>query len=99
MQALASYDQAIRLFQQGRLQEAVHSLEQAIRFRPDFADAHCNLANILSYQGRLDEAVVSYRRALELVPHFTIAHSNLGNVLKAGFLATGDRYFRTWQPS
>ena len=62
-QALASYDQAIGLFKQGRLQEAVHSLEQAIQFRPDFAEAHCNLANILSYQGRLDEAVVSYRRA------------------------------------
>jgi tetratricopeptide (TPR) repeat protein len=73
--------QAIELAQQGRLDESLDSFRQAIRLRPDFAEAHSNLGNVYLYQQKLEEAVSSYETALRLQPDFAAAHSNLGHCL------------------
>jgi tetratricopeptide (TPR) repeat protein len=80
-QATAYNEKAIQYFHEGRLEDAVAALQQALRLQPDFADAHGNLGNVFYYQGRHDEAVASYRRAIELRPTSGIFHSNLGNIL------------------
>lgn len=41
-------------------------MRQAIRLKPDLADAHCNLGYILLQQGRFGEALPSLRRGHEL---------------------------------
>ena len=58
-----------------------HGFEQAIALRPDFADAHNNLGNVLLSQGKLDEAAARYEHALALRPDYAEAHNNLGIIL------------------
>ena len=48
----------------------------------NFAEAHCNLGNILKEQGKFDEAAACYQRALVLRPAYVNALNNLGNTLK-----------------
>ena len=41
---------------------------EAIRLKPDYAEAHNNLGIALTDQGKLDEAVAEYREAIRLKP-------------------------------
>ena len=67
----------------GQLDEAVASFRNAVKFQPDFAEAHSNLGNALIELGQFDSAAASCRRAMELQPDFAEAHNNLGNALIA----------------
>ena len=60
-----------------RLDEAVDCFRRALEFRPGYAEAHYNLANIYVRQARPDEAIDAYRRALELAPNLLMAYNNL----------------------
>jgi tetratricopeptide (TPR) repeat protein len=57
-------------------------LRRALEFKPDYPEAHYNLANIFGAEGRLDDAVLHYRRAVALAPNYSNAHNNLGAVLE-----------------
>lgn len=73
---------------QGRLNESVQLLAEALRVNPDHPDAHNNLGSALKGLGDLDGAIASYREAVRLNPSFVDAHQNLGRALKeAGRLA------------
>jgi Tfp pilus assembly protein PilF len=50
-----------------RLSEA--SFREAIRIKPDYADAHGNLANLLAQTGRETEAQAEFDRTLRLRPN------------------------------
>src|SRR5436309_7036528 len=52
--------------QQGKNDMAVDYISQALRRKPDFAEAHNNLGNALSAQGQVSEAIACYRRALQV---------------------------------
>jgi len=68
----------------GRLNEAVAQYEEALRIRPDSAEAHANLGDALSTMpDRLDDAVAQYEASLRLRPDSAEAHNNLGLVLNA----------------
>ena len=68
----------------GRLAEAIAHYEEAVRLKPDFAEAHNNLGSALqSIPGRLNKAVAHYGEALRLRPGFAEAHNNLGGALEA----------------
>ena len=51
-------------YSHGKLDEAVAAYRQAIRIKPDYAEAHSNLGNALKERGNLDEAVAAYRQAI-----------------------------------
>jgi tetratricopeptide (TPR) repeat protein len=69
-----------------RSNEAEKSYRQAIKLKPDYAEAHSNLGNTLQELGKLDEAEKSFRQAIELKPDFAEAHNNLGKILyKVGY--------------
>ena len=54
----------------------------AVRLKPDHAEAHLNLANVLGAQaGRLDEAVAEYREAIRVRPDYPEAYFNIGSLL------------------
>jgi tetratricopeptide (TPR) repeat protein len=56
--------------------------EAALRIRPDYAEAHNNLANLLSQiPGRVPDAIAQYEAALRLRPDYAEAHYDLGVVL------------------
>ncbi len=65
----------------GELQAAEGCFRKAIEFRPEFGEAHYNLAGLLEAQGRLEEAAESYRATLKLNPHHVLTHQRLGNLL------------------
>jgi tetratricopeptide (TPR) repeat protein len=67
--------------QMGRDDLAIERLTEAVRLKPDFAEAHNSLGNALRSQGRVVEAEASYRQALRLNPQFAEAHNNLGVAL------------------
>jgi tetratricopeptide (TPR) repeat protein len=86
-QAQACNRRGITLAQQGSLDEAVASFQQALQLRSAYVDAHNNLGNVRMFQGRLDEAVACYQRALQLLPAAAVAYrasiySHLCNVLQ-----------------
>src|SRR5262249_30987744 len=57
--------------------ESVASYRRALEFKPNSAETHNNLGNVLKDRGQLDEAIAVYHRALQLKPEFPLAHSNL----------------------
>jgi tetratricopeptide (TPR) repeat protein len=61
---------------------AVGAYRQAIKLRPNDANAYYNLAHALRKQKKLDEAVAALRQAIKLRPDFAKAHNNLGNALR-----------------
>jgi hypothetical protein len=69
------------LIDQGRLDEAIVDLREAVRLEPAYADAHNNLGAALARHGQLDDAIVAYREALRLAPDLALAHNNLGIAL------------------
>jgi tetratricopeptide (TPR) repeat protein len=56
---------------------------EAIRLKPDFADAQNNLGLVLAQAGDDDAAVTAFREAIRLSPAWADAHANLGATLAA----------------
>ena len=61
---------------------AIHNYKQALKIKPDYADAYFNMANIFKVKGDLEEAIESYKQALKLKPNYADAYNNMGNALK-----------------
>ena len=62
--------------------EAEVSYRKAIEIKPDYADAHSNLGNVLRNLGKIQEAEISLRKAIEIKPDYVEVYSNLGSILK-----------------
>jgi tetratricopeptide (TPR) repeat protein len=89
--ALRWFERAMAL-QTDSPDEARRAYQEALRFQPDFVEAHNNLGLLHYHAGRLTEAETCYRRALHFGPDLALAHFNLGVVLedrhdKSGALA------------
>jgi Tfp pilus assembly protein PilF len=67
----------------GALGAAVESFRRALKFKPDFAEAHYNLGVALQGLGQFDAAAESYRRTLNIQPDLLQAHINLGSTCMA----------------
>jgi predicted O-linked N-acetylglucosamine transferase (SPINDLY family) len=80
----AYYRLARALAKQRRGEEAVLCFRQAVRLKPDFADAHKHLGDTLRWcrGAAVDEAVASYREAIRLKPDDAKAYHMLGRTLK-----------------
>ena len=66
---------------QGRLDEAVACYRWALKLKPDFAEAHCNLGIALEETGDLQGAEDSFRAALRHNSRFTVPHYKLADLL------------------
>ena len=66
---------------QGKVEDSIQIYDQAIKSKPQFAEAHNNKGNALKEFGRESEALASYKHAVELEPKFFEAHKNLGIAL------------------
>src|SRR3989442_1801870 len=61
--------------------EVLAEFREAVRLRPDFADAHNNIGLVLA-QGNEDKAAIAeFREALRIRPDFADAHASLGTIL------------------
>ena len=75
----------IRCVKQGRLEDGVASLEQAVDAAPNRAETYFNLGIAYTLQERIAQATDAYQRAIELDPNYGKAYFNLGTLyLKQG---------------
>ena len=66
----------------GQYEEAIASYKEALRIKPDDADAHYNLGVTYGESGQYEEAIASYKEALRIKPDDADAHYNLGYVYR-----------------
>jgi len=64
------------------LQLAQEFLRRAIELKPDFADAHLELGNLLAARKEDGKAVAEYREAVRLNPRSEMAHYRLGQTYR-----------------
>ena len=74
--------------QQGRYNDCVNAATQALRLRPDFAEAYNNIAAGYESMGRWDEAVAAAQEAIHLKPDFQLARNNLAYALSQRSIQT-----------
>ncbi|MGO9610114.1 MAG: tetratricopeptide repeat protein, partial [Verrucomicrobiia bacterium] len=70
------------LAQAGRVPEAIHVYEEALRLTPDSAELHNNCGFALVQLGQVQEAIRHWELALRIKPDFAEAHCNLGLALE-----------------
>ena len=61
---------------------AIESYKQALKIKPDYAEAYYNMSVALNDKGDPEAAIESYKQALKIKPDYAEAYSNIGNVLK-----------------
>ena len=71
----------IVLGMKGRNDEAIRFYEEAIRLKPDYAEARNNLGIALVRQGRITEAISQFQEAIRFKPDYTDARKNFARVL------------------
>jgi tetratricopeptide (TPR) repeat protein len=64
----------------GRSDEAIEEYQAAVELKPDYAEAHYNLANLL-FRNDPGNAIAHYQAALRFKPDFADAHANLATAL------------------
>jgi tetratricopeptide (TPR) repeat protein len=52
-----------------RLDEAEASYRRALQIRPDYAEAHDNLCNLLIYTGTTEEGIIAFQKVFDLAPN------------------------------
>ncbi len=77
----ALYAAGVLLWREQRRDEAIALLDEALRRRPDFAEALCMGGYMLSESGRPEAALRFYRRALDIDGSRVVAHVNSGKLL------------------
>jgi tetratricopeptide (TPR) repeat protein/SAM-dependent methyltransferase len=60
---------------------AIASYKQALKIKPDYADAYNNMGNALKDKGNPEAAITSYTQALKIKPDYAEAYCNMGIVL------------------
>jgi tetratricopeptide (TPR) repeat protein len=62
-------------------EEVLAAFREAIRIRPDYAEAHNNLGLVLIQSGKDEEGIAALREAVRLAPAYAEARTNLGAAL------------------
>jgi len=65
----------------GGMEEAARHYAEAVRIKPDSAEAQNNLASALAETGRLQESVPHFEQAVRSAPNYVVARVNFGGVL------------------
>jgi Tfp pilus assembly protein PilF len=83
------------LFRQGRLEEALPLLEQAVEALPGSARAHSELGRVLLHLGKREGAAARLEKAVQLDPGSSTARLLLGKTyLEMGRIEEGERQLR-----
>jgi len=91
----------IALLGKGELDAAIDSFKQALKIKPDYAEAYSDMGNALLDKGELDAAIDRYKQALKIKPHYAEAYANRAHAfLKSGDFALGwQDYEWRWKKS
>lgn len=83
------FNRGLALQQLKRTEEAIVSFRDAIRFQPDFVDAHINLGDALRDVQKAEQACHAYRAAAKLRPDIPAIHTRLAIALRESGDLTG----------
>ncbi len=72
------YSRGKRLLEDDQFENAIASLLDALRCKPDFPEAHFRLGKCWQGLGKPDKAMASYLEAVRINPAYAEAHNNLG---------------------
>ena len=64
----------------GNLDSAVTSLEWALAYSPNYAEAHNNLGTVFKKLAESRKAISCYEKSIKIKPNLADAHFNLGIV-------------------
>lgn len=70
-------DRSLALYRAGLFREAADAAQQALKTRPDYAEAHNNVCAAENAMARYAEAVAACERALAIRPDYPLARNNL----------------------
>jgi Flp pilus assembly protein TadD len=79
--AHAAYQHAMEFIGKGQMEDAIGSLQEAIRLYPEYVRARNDLGVVYMKLNRLDEAAATFRQASEINKRFFHPRLNLGMVL------------------
>ena len=83
-------------YQQQNWPEAAAEYRKALELRPDYVEAHYNLANTFAARSELKAALREYRETARLRPDFPGVHINIGVLLEVqGELQAAIEEYRT----
>ena len=71
------YDQALTLFAQNQLEEAVSIFLDIIQKHPDYIEGHMGLAHSYERMQNYDGAIEAVKNAIDLNPNDSLAYSSL----------------------
>ncbi len=75
------FDKAVDFSLRGETQRAIREYTEALRVRPAFPQAQCNLGFALMEIGKLDEAIGHFEEVLEIEPENPLPHYCMGLAL------------------
>jgi Flp pilus assembly protein TadD len=84
------YDEADKLKDAGKLDEAVAKLREALTVDPNYALAHSGLAVVLQKLGRHDDAIVHARKVCEIEPTDPFSFTALSVTYQRAFAGTNN---------
>ena len=87
------YDEADKLKDEGRLDEAVAKLKEALAADGNYALAHSALAVVLQKLGRHDEAIQHAKRVCELEPNDPFSFTALSVTYQRAFAGTNNQQY------
>lgn len=85
------YEEAIRLFKDRKLHEAIQKIEFLLEKDPTYEDAYEALAIFYSKVNRLEDAIETAKKWIRLNPHSKMAHTNLSRFyVEKGMIAEAE---------
>lgn len=68
-------------YQAGRYQNSIDAAKEALKLKPDFAEAYNNIGSAYTALKQYDKAIEACKKAIELKPDFQLAKNNLALAL------------------
>ena len=91
--AAALYDEADKLKEAGKLDEAAAKLEEALQSDPNYALAHSGLAVILQKLGKHEDAIEHARKVCELEPNDPFSFTALSVTYQRAYSGTDNHAY------
>jgi Flp pilus assembly protein TadD len=90
---VALYDEADKLKDAGKLDDAVAKLNEALQADQNYALAHSALAVVLQKLGRHEEAIAHARKVCEIEPNDPFSFTALSVTYQRAFAGTNNQQF------
>lgn len=91
--AVQLYNEADQLKADGKLEEAVAKLNEALEIDPNYALAHAGLAVALQRMGKHAEAIEHAQKTCELAPDDPFSFAAMSVTYQRAYAGTGDQSY------